>query len=127
MPDNGKAVFLKIQNSKKPDQIISVIMSDSDAHFETRGLKGLFDVDEIWIDRNEFLMSMEEYAMLLSFLLETMSAAQDLNLPYGYMDNFEYRGRQYSLIRQNGHRVLRKKDLSTSRGGGEERDPSNLA
>ena len=76
MPDSDNAVFLQIQNSKKPDQIISVIMSDSDAHFETRGLKGLFDLDEIWIERNEFLMSMEEFAMLLSFLLETMSAAK---------------------------------------------------
>ena len=108
--DTGNAVFLQIQNSKKPDQVISVIMSDSDAHFETRGLKGLFDLDEIWIERDEFLLSMEEYAMLLSFLLETMSAAQDLNLPYSYIENFEYRGRGYSLIRQNGYRVLKKKD-----------------
>ena len=110
MPDTGNAVFLQIQNSKKPDQIISVIMSDADAHFETRGLKGLFDLDEIWIERNEFLVSMEEYAMLLSFLLETMSAAQDLNLPYSYMEDFEYKGQRYSLIRQDGHRVLKKKD-----------------
>ncbi len=110
MPDNGYAVFLQIQNSKKPDQIISVIMSDADAHFETRGLNGLFDLDEIWIGRNEFLVSMEEYAVLLSYLLETMSEAQDLNLPYSYMEDFEYKGRRYSLTRQDGHRVLRKKD-----------------
>jgi hypothetical protein len=109
MLDAGNAVFLQIQNSKKPDQIISVIMSDSDAHFETRGLKGFFDLDEIWIDRNEFLMSMEEYAMLLSFLLETMSEAQELNLPYSYMEDFEYRGQQYSLLSQDGHRVLKRK------------------
>ena len=109
MPDTEMAVFLQIQNSKKPDQIISVIMSDSDAHFETQGLKGFFDLEEIWIERNEFLVSMEEYAMLLSFLLETMSAAQDLNLPYSYMENFEYKGQRYSLIGQDGHRVLKKK------------------
>jgi hypothetical protein len=108
MPDTGNAVFLQIQNSKKPDQIINVIMSHTDAHFETRGLKGLFDLDEIWIDRNEFLVSIEEYTMLLSFLLETMSAAQDINLPYSYMEDFEYNGKQYSLIKQTGHRVLKK-------------------
>jgi len=106
--DTGSAVFLQIQNSKKPDQIISVIMSRTDAHFETRGLRGLFDLDEIWIDRNEFLVSIEEYAKLLSFLLETMSAAQDLNLPYSYMEAFEYSGRRYSLIKHDGHRVLKK-------------------
>jgi uncharacterized protein YciU (UPF0263 family) len=108
MPDTDNAVFLQIQNSKKPDQIINVIMSDS-AHFETRGLKGLFDLAEIWIERNEFLVSMEEYATLLSFLLETMSAAQDLNLPYSYMEDFEHNGQRYSLIRQDGHMVLKKK------------------
>lgn len=112
MPDTDKAVFLQIQNSRQPDQIINVIIEDGDAYFETRGLKGLFDVDEIRIERNEFLLSMEEYAMLLAFLLETMSEAQALNLPYSYMDNFEYEGRRYSLIRQNGHRVLKKDDQS---------------
>ena len=53
---------------------------------------------------------MEEYAMLLSYLLETMSEAQDLNLPYGYMENFEFKGRRYSLVGQDGHRVLSKTD-----------------
>jgi uncharacterized protein YciU (UPF0263 family) len=108
-PDTDNAVFLQIQNSKKPEQLISVIMSDPNAHFETRGLKGLFDLDEIWIERNEFLVSMEEYAMLLSFLLETMSAAQELNLPYSYMEDFEYKGQRYLLVRHDGHRVLKKK------------------
>ncbi len=110
MPDTENAVFMQIQNSRKPDQVINVIMEDEDAHFETRGLKGLFDLDEIWIERNDFLLSMEEYAMLLSFLLETMSEAQDLNLPYSYQESFEYRGQRYSLVRQNGHRMLKKDD-----------------
>jgi len=110
MPDTEKAVFLQIQNSKKPDQIISLIMSDSEDHLETKGLKGFFDLDEIWIERDEFFLSMEEYAMLLSYLLETMSDAQDLNLPYSYLEDFEIRGRRYSLLRQDGHRVLTKSD-----------------
>ncbi len=110
MPNTDNAVFLQIQNSKRPDQIISLILGDSEDHFETRGLKGHFGVDEIWIDRNEFLVSMEEYAMLLSYLLETMSEAQELNLPYSYMEDFEFKGRRYSLIRQNGHRVLTQAD-----------------
>jgi hypothetical protein len=110
MPNTGNAVFLQIQNSKKPDQLIDVILNDSETHFETRGLRDFFGLDEIRIDRNEFLLSMEEFAELLSFLLETMSEAQDLNLPYSYVDNFEFKGRQYSLTGQNGYMVLTNKE-----------------
>ena len=40
MPNTENAVFLQIQNSKRPDQIINLVISDSEGHFETRGLKG---------------------------------------------------------------------------------------
>ncbi len=102
------SLFLQIQNSKKPDQIINLILDQSNAHFETEGLRGLFGVEEVWIDRNEFLQWMEEYALVLSFLLETMSAAQDLNLPYGYQDKFEHRGQSYSLLKKGGFRELKR-------------------
>jgi hypothetical protein len=104
----GGAVILQIQNSKKPEQIISVVLKEENGHFETRGLWELFGVEEIWIDRMEFMEWMDEFAMLLSFLLETMSAGQDLNLPYGYQDKFEYKGHRYTLFSTNGHRVLNR-------------------
>ncbi len=107
-PDNS--VFLQIQNSKKPEQLISLVLDDSHSHFETRGLRSLFGLEEVWIDRDEFLAFMEEYALVLSFLLETMSAAQDFNLPYGYLEDFEYKGQPYSLTRKNGFRVLTKRE-----------------
>lgn len=110
MPDTGNAVILQIRNSKEPDQIVSLVMSDSYTHFETRGLKGLFGQEEIRVDRDDFLVAIFEYATLLSFLIQTMSEAKDLKLPYTYMDNFEYKGRRYSLTRQDGYRVLKKEE-----------------
>ncbi|MCE5336487.1 MAG: hypothetical protein LLG06_18070 [Desulfobacteraceae bacterium] len=102
-------VFLQIQNSKKPEQIISIVLIDSTGeHFETRGLRDLFGIEEIWIERDDLLAYMEEYALLFSYLLETMSAAQDFNLPYAYMETFEYKGQKYSLTSRNGYRVLRR-------------------
>jgi hypothetical protein len=65
-------------------------------------------VDEIRLNRDEFLESMEEFASVLAFLLETMSAAQDLTLPYAYQDAFEYGGGHYSLLPQDGYRVLQR-------------------
>ncbi len=108
MSQPDSTVFLQIQNSKKPDQLISLVLDDSHDHFETQGLKTLFGLDEVWIDRDDFLLSMEDYATVLSFLLETMSAAQDYNLPYSYLEEFEHRGQRYSLINRNGYRVLKK-------------------
>ncbi len=110
--ESENTVFLQIQNSKKPEQIISLVLTESAGdHFETRGLKALFGIDELRIGRDEFLASMEEYATLLSFLLETMSAAQDLALPYGYLDSFEHRGQRYSLVKRDGFRVLSRADV----------------
>lgn len=105
----GGAVILQIQNSKKPEQIISVVLADESGHFETRGLKELFGLEE-WIDRMEFMEGMDEFALVLSFLLETMSAGQDLNLPYGYQDQFEYKGNRYTLFGGNGHRLLTRQE-----------------
>lgn len=107
---SGKTLFLQIQNSRKPEQIISLVLSEPDGHFETQGLKMHFGVEEIWIERTEFLQRMEEYAQVISFLLETMSAAQDLNLPYGYQERFEFNGQDYALTSRNGHRLLERNE-----------------
>ncbi len=108
MTQVNSAVFLQIQNSKKPEQIINLILDDSNERFETQGLNVHFGQEEIRIEKDEFLQQMDEYAQVLSFLLETMSAAQDMNLPYGYQDRFDYRGKKYSLLRENRHRVLKR-------------------
>jgi hypothetical protein len=103
-------LILQIQNSKKPEQLISVVLEDENGPFETRGLKELFGLQEIRIDRMEFMEWMDEFALVLSFLLETMSAAQDLNLPYGYQDEFEYKGQRYTLFSSDGHRILKRRE-----------------
>jgi len=110
MTTPGNALFLQIQNSKKPEQIISLVLNEADGRFETQGLKLHFGVEEIVIERNDFLQWMEEYAQVISFLLETMSAAQDLNLPYGYQDRFEFRGQDYLLSSYNGYRLLQRNE-----------------
>ena len=103
-------LLMQIQNAKKPDQIISVIAGGAEDHFETSGLRQFFGLDEIRMDKQEFIESMEEFAGVLSFLLETMSAAQDYNLPYMYQDEFDFGGKKYSLPALDGYRVLHRAD-----------------
>jgi len=101
-------VLLKIQNSSKPDQLIYVVVDKAKNQFRTEGLRDLFGIKEIRIESGDFLESLPEYAQVLSFLLETMSAAQDLHLPYGYQNEFSLDKVRYSLLDEGEYRVLRR-------------------
>jgi len=103
-------VLLKIQNSRKPDQIINLVLDSPDGHFVTEGLKSLFNVKEIRIESRDLLQSLPEYAEVLAFLLETMSAAQDFNLPYAYQNEFEFKDRRYTIYTEGDYRVLKRVD-----------------
>lgn len=102
--------LLKIQNSRKPDQIINLVLDSPDGHFVTEGLKSLFNVKEIRIESRDLLQSLPEYAEVLAFLLETMSAAQDFNLPYAYQNEFEFKDRRYTIYTEGDYRVLKRVD-----------------
>jgi hypothetical protein len=110
LSEESRPVLLQIQNSKKPDQMIRLVMDRSNGHFETEGLKDLFGVKEIRIETGDVLGSLVEYAGVLSFLLEAMSAAQDLNLPFAYENEFELQGVKYTLYNKGDYRVLQRVD-----------------
>ncbi len=99
--------LMHIQNSRDPRQSITVVVNQEEKCAETHGLKMLFNVDEIRIDLQEVLSRLQETAMVLSFLLETMSAGHDMGLPYGYQDIFEYGGSRYSLKKEGNYRKLK--------------------
>ncbi len=101
-------VLMQIQNSKNPQQAITVVVNQEESYAETQGLRMLFNVDEIRVDLQEILSSLQQTAMVLSFLLETMSAGHEMGLPYAYQDVFEYEGVRYSLKKEDGHRVLKR-------------------
>ncbi len=102
------SVLIQIQNSKKPEQTINVVVNQEEHCAETQGLKSLFNVDEIRIDMQDIVSSVQEFAMVLSFLLETMSAGEEMGLPYAYQETFEYGGTRYHLKKEKGHRWLKR-------------------
>ena len=102
-----RVLLLKIQNSQKPDQITYLVWDRQVNAFVTDGVRDLYRLKEIRIDAPDVLQDLEEYAYVLSYLLETMSTAAELNLPYGYQNQFEVRGRTYSLAEEGEYRVLR--------------------
>lgn len=104
-PDDPN-VLLKIQNSRKPDQVVYLILDKEKGQFRTEGLKSNFGVKDIRIIERDLLSALEEYAQVLTFLLETMSEAQNLRLPYAYQDEFELNGVRYTLYDEGDHKVL---------------------
>ena len=110
LSEESRPVLLQIQNSKKPDQMIRLVMDRSNGHFETEGLKDLFGVKEIQIQTADVLESLVEYAEVLSFLLEAMSSAQELNLPFAYENEFELHGVKYTIYNKGDFRVLQRVD-----------------
>lgn len=103
----GRSPFLSIQNNRKPEQIVQFVRVEIDGHFETEGLRELFGLSEIRVEATDVFRSFEEITGVLSFLLDTMSEAQDLNLPYAYAPEFQLNGQVYRLEEEEGYRVLR--------------------
>jgi hypothetical protein len=105
-----RPVILQIQNSKKPEQVIQLVMDTTNAHLETVGLKALFGVKEIRLETMDVLASLPEYAEVLSFLLEAMSAALDLNLPFVYQSTFDFHDAKYTIHDERDLSVLKRVD-----------------
>jgi hypothetical protein len=106
-------ILLSIQNSKKPEQLIYLVLDDSREHLETQGLQNFFGVKEIRLDTKDVLDSLEEYAAVLSFILESISTAGNLGLPYSYQNEFEFGGARYSLYDAGEHRILKKLEAAS--------------
>ena len=104
----NRTVLMTIQNNKNPEQIIQLVRSTVNGHFETEGLRNHFGLSEIAVETEDLLESLQEYGEVISYLLETMSAAKDLNLPYFYQNEFEFKGARYSM-REKGDVWLLKR------------------
>jgi hypothetical protein len=106
--EQPRTLFLTIQNSRNPEQVINFFMVGSNGHFETEGLKSLFGTKEIRVGSEDVFESPEEIAEVLTSFLETMSEAEELNLPYTFLDNFEMNGKRYTISEEDQFRVLKR-------------------
>jgi hypothetical protein len=105
---DGRTILLTLQNKSKPDQIVYLMVDRETGIFETQGLRDLFGMQEIRLGGEAILPGLPEYAQVLSFLFDTMSTAQDLNLPYHYQEEFTFEDTRYMLYQEGDHRVLKR-------------------
>ncbi len=99
--------LLRIQNSKNPTQVVELNWDDEEKMFVTRGLRDLFGAREIKISSGDLLPHLEEYAHVIGSILEAMSTAEDLHLPFGYKSPFRLGGHEYELVEEGEYTVLR--------------------
>jgi hypothetical protein len=103
-----KILLLQIQNRQKPYEVIDLVWDRNNNTFQTDGLKNLFEVKEIRIESRNFFQSIERYAHVLSFLLQTMSDAKEYKLPYAFQNQFEFGKERYTLYEEGDYRVLKE-------------------
>ena len=110
MPEapSGPEPLLTIRNSRRPEQVIDLLPEAGGGAFVTRGLMPLFHVPEVRIEAAELGAALPDYAQVLAFLLETMSMAEDMGLPYAYQRDFEHGGARWRLERKGEAYTLRR-------------------
>ena len=101
-------VVMTVQNNRNPGEVIFLVMDDSRQHLETQGLQRFFGLAEIRLDPQITMEALQEYAAVLSHILDTISTARDLNLPYRYQDEFTLGKTSYTFHQDGDYRVLRK-------------------
>lgn len=111
-----KILLLQIQNRQKPYEVIDLVWDRNNNTFQTEGLNHLFGVKEIRIESRNFFQSIERYAHVLSFLLQTMSDAKEYKLPYAYQNHFEFGSERYTLYEEGDYRVLKELDQQGGKG-----------
>ncbi len=108
---NQLHTLMRLQNQKKPDQVVEVNWNKKSGFFETQGLKHLFDVNEVRVNAGELLANIEEYAWVLYWLLESMSVADDLGVPFAYEEYFSVGSVGYTLKEDgDGYMILSRDD-----------------
>ncbi|MFP3869276.1 MAG: hypothetical protein ACLFVT_00150 [Syntrophobacteria bacterium] len=105
-----KVVLATIANQKDPTQVVEIVHLAEKAIFVTRGLTAYFKVKEIAVPQNLMLSEINEISRVLSWLLERIATAGDLNLSFRYEPEFEVNNRRYSLQESGDYMVLTRND-----------------
>ncbi|HQN18068.1 MAG TPA: hypothetical protein PKV86_02965 [Syntrophobacteraceae bacterium] len=109
--EDPTGILLTIENNQNPEETLYLVIDESREHIQTQGLRSLFGLKEIRLETHDVLDSLQEYAAVLSYILDTISTARDLNLPYRYEDEFTLGNTSYTLYEEGEYRLLKKVDV----------------
>jgi len=93
----GEMVIASIANESKPGQVVEVVHLPDKELFVTRGILTHFSLKEVAVPQGLMLAQIGEMTGVISYLLERIATASDLNLPFRYDPEFDANGKWYRL------------------------------
>jgi hypothetical protein len=99
-------VIASIANERKPGQVVEVVHLPDKQLFVTRGILTHFSLKEVAIPQGLMLAEIGEMTEVISYLLERIATASELNLPFRYDPEFDVHGRWYRLEDNGGFMLL---------------------
>lgn len=104
-PDQ-EIVIATIGNQKNPSQVVEIVHLPEKEIFITRGVSAHFKIKDIAVPQNLMLSQIHEMTGVLSYLLERIATAADLNLPFRYDPEFELGDTRFNLQESGEFMIL---------------------
>ena len=106
-PDSAQEVIVAtIGNQKNPAQVVELVHQPEKGMVCTRGISTHFNLKEIAVPQSLMLPEIHEMTAVLSYLLERIATAADLNLPFRYEPEFELGDSRFLLQESKDFMIL---------------------
>ena len=103
-------VIATIGNQKNPAQVVEIVHQPEKGFFTTRGISVHFNLKEIAVPQSLMLPEIHEMTGVLSYLLERIATAADLNLPFMYEPEFELGNSRFILQESDDFMILTRNE-----------------
>ena len=104
-----------ISNRDNPEQEVAIKYLRRESAFVTSGMKTCFGMKEILVPVHLVAIDFQLVGTILSVILEMISHAREMNVPFHYAPSFEVMGKVYSITEYGEFmRMERAPDSSSS-------------
>jgi hypothetical protein len=103
-------IIATIGNQNNPAQVVEIVHLPEKGLFLTRGISTHFNLKEIAVPQGLMLPALQEMTGVVSYLLERIATADDLNLPFRYEPEFELGDSRFILQESADFMMLEREE-----------------
>ncbi|UCG12188.1 MAG: hypothetical protein JSU72_17055 [Deltaproteobacteria bacterium] len=107
---SDEIVIATIGNQKNPGQVVEILHRPGQGVFTTRGIAEHFRIKDIAVPQALMLAEIHEMTGVVSYILERIATATELNLPFRYEPEFKMGDSKYNLEESGDYMLLTRKD-----------------